>query len=135
VSRLGRFFVSSCAGSTDFQPFVVHLDHVTLLELAAAAGLDLTVHQDLSGLDQDLRLAARPDQGRGFERLAEGRAPWDLQRGRQLRDGSRIGMIRYRKSGSSPFPFSSGTMRPGLSGSLSLKTTFSESIAETPSSR
>src|SRR5919107_1180272 len=51
----------------------------------------------------------------------------------QLRDGSRIGIIRYRKSGSSPF--CSGTMSPGLSGSLSLKTTFSESIAETPSSR
>src|SRR5215213_6761055 len=48
-------------------------------------------------------------------------------------DGSRIGMIRYKKSGSSPF--SSGTISPGLSGSLSLKTTFSESIAETPSSR
>src|SRR5918994_4667115 len=51
----------------------------------------------------------------------------------QLRDGSRIGMIRYKKSASSPF--SSGTISPGLSGSLSLKTTFSESMAETPSSR
>src|SRR5215212_668079 len=54
---------------------------------------------------------------------------------RQPRDGSRIGMIRYKKSGSSPSPFCSGTISPGLSGSLSLKTTFSESIAETPSSR
>src|SRR5215212_5050663 len=58
--------------------------------------------------------------------------PGGIRKG-QLRDGSRIGMIRYKKSGSSPF--SSGTISPGLSGSLSLKTTFSESIAETPSSR
>src|ERR671921_400012 len=58
--------------------------------------------------------------------------PGGIRKG-QLRDGSRIGMIRYRKSGSPPF--SSGTISPGLSGSLSLKTTFSESIAETPSSR
>jgi hypothetical protein len=32
------------------------------LEPATAACLDLTVHADLSGLDQDFRLAARPDE-------------------------------------------------------------------------
>src|SRR5918997_3907371 len=42
-------------------------------------------------------------------------------------------MIRYRKSDSSPFV--PGTIRPGLRGSLNLKTTFSVSIAETPSRR
>ena len=51
----------------------------------------------------------------------------------QLEDGSRIGVIRYKKSDSSPLVF--GTMRSGLRGSLSLKRTFSESTAETPSSR
>jgi hypothetical protein len=45
----------------------------------------------------------------------------------QLEDGSRIGVIRYKKSGSSPLVF--GTMRPGLRGSFSLKRTFSESTA------
>ena len=51
----------------------------------------------------------------------------------QLEGESRIGVIRYQKSGSSPLVF--GTMRPGLRGSFSLKRTFSESTAETPSSR
>ena len=51
----------------------------------------------------------------------------------QLEDESRIGVIRYKKSGFSPAVF--GTMSPGLRESLSLKRTFSESTAETPSSR
>jgi hypothetical protein len=51
----------------------------------------------------------------------------------QLQDGSRIGVIRYKKSGSSPSV--SGTTSPGFKDSLSLKRTFSESTAETPSSR
>ena len=51
----------------------------------------------------------------------------------QLWGGSRTGVIRYKKSGSSPSV--SGTMRPGLRASLNLKRTFSESTAEMPSSR
>src|SRR5215217_2063018 len=65
--------------------------------------------------------------------LAEGDVRRKIQAGPQLRDGSRIGVITYQKSGSSPSV--SGTMSPGLRGSLSLKRTFSESTAETPSSR
>jgi len=59
VTHLKRLLVRSGAGSTDFQPLVPHLDHITLFELAATAGLDLAVHQDFSGLDHDLRLSAR----------------------------------------------------------------------------
>jgi hypothetical protein len=128
--------------SPDLQPLVPHLDHVSLLEPAAAAGFDLTVHDDLFRLDQDLRLAAAADDVRGFQGLAEGEAGRDLRgvdQGSQLWDGSRIGMIRYKKSGSSPSDPSSsgppGTISPGFKDSLSLKRTFSESTAETPSSR
>src|SRR5829696_6252265 len=48
-----------------------------------------------------------------------------IQVGSQLEDGSCIGVIRYKKSGSSPLVF--GTTRPRLSDSLSLKRIFSVS--------
>src|SRR3712207_8788304 len=50
---------------------VSHLDHVALLELAAAARLDLAVHPDLSALDQNLCLTAAAHSVCGLERLAE----------------------------------------------------------------
>ena len=101
---------------------------------------DLAVDRNLSRLDQNLRLAAGPDDVRGLQGLAEVDARGYLHRtcqGSQLRDGSRIGMIRYRKSVSSPSSSTEppGTMSPGFRDSLSLKRTFSESTAETPSSR
>src|SRR5215212_3174096 len=64
---------------------------------------------------------------------SEGGAGEKIQAGPQLRDWSRIGVIRYKYSGFSPSVW--GTMSPGLRGSLSLKRTFSEFTAETPSSR
>src|SRR5688572_14113170 len=65
--------------STDLQPLVPHLDYVTLFEPATAARLDLTVHADLSGLDQDLRLTSRPDETGSFQRPAQRGARWDPQ--------------------------------------------------------
>src|SRR5829696_6046563 len=80
VTRLERLLVRSGAGSTDFQPLVPHLDHIARFELAAAAGLDLAVHQYFSGLDHDLRLSARAHEARHLQRLAERRAFRNLQR-------------------------------------------------------
>jgi hypothetical protein len=124
----------------DLQPLVPQLDDVSLLELATTAPLDLPVDGNLSGLDQDLRLAAATDEVRDLQRLAEGEAGGYLcgiNQGSQLREGSRMGIIRYRKSDSSPSSSSEppGTMSPGFRDSLSLKRTVSESTAETPSSR
>jgi hypothetical protein len=64
----------------DFQLLVPHLDHVPRFQFAAAAGFDLAVDRDFSGLDQDLRLAAGADEARRFERPAQRRAFRDLQR-------------------------------------------------------
>src|SRR5215210_5092253 len=80
VTSLERLLVRSGRGSMDLQPFLPHLDHIALFELTAAAGLDLAVHQDFSGLDHDLRLSARAHEARHLQRLAERRACRDLQR-------------------------------------------------------
>src|SRR5215211_436101 len=58
---------------------LAYLDNIAFLEFPAAARLDLTVHADLSGLDQDLGLPARPDQAGGFQRPAQRRTRWDPQ--------------------------------------------------------
>src|SRR5918992_12931 len=49
------------------------------LSPATTSRLDLTIHADLSGLDQDFRLAARPDEAGRLQRPAQRRARLDPQ--------------------------------------------------------